>query len=115
MKELVCKICTVKLVEAAYARARWFRLVREPLRAAMLLLGRLYGTDPAQYEVRSPSCRGCPRLVKLDLKERSALFRLLNGIVNPRFDSLIERLLTEREMQEARDEAARATRGKTGK
>lgn len=110
MKELVCKICTVRLVEAAYAKAWWFRLVREPLRAGMLLLGRLYGADLGVYEVRSPSCRACPRLTKLELKERSALFRLLNSLVNPHFDRLIERLLDEREMQEARAEAERATR-----
>lgn len=111
MKALVCRICTVKLVEAAYARAWWFRLVREPLRLGMLLLGRVYGADLAAYEVRSAACRGCPRLVKLELKEKSALFRLLNGLVNPYFDRLIERLLTEREILEAEDFAERAARG----
>ena len=63
MKDLVCKICTIKLVEAAYAHAWWFRL--------------------------------------------------LNNLVNPYFDRLIERLLTEREMQEAKDFAERAVRGGT--
>ena len=116
MKELVCKICTIKLVEAAYARAWWFRLLREPLRAGMLLLGRLYGADLELYDVRSASCRACPRLTKLELKEKSALFRLLNGLVNPWFDRLIERLLEERELQEARDYAERALRSEvTGK
>lgn len=113
MKDLLCKICTIKLVEAAYARAWWFRLVREPLRLGMLLLGRLYGVNPGAYDVRSPACRGCPRLVKLELKEKSALFRLLNNLVNPYFDRLLERLLTEREMQEAKDFAVRAVRGGT--
>lgn len=111
MKNLVCKICTVKLVEAAYARAWWFRLVREPLRAAMLLLGRLYGVDTGAYDVKSPACRACPRLVKLELKERSRLFRLANALVNPYFDRLIERLITERDLAAARDYAARAVRG----
>lgn len=108
MKNLVCKICTIKLVEAAYARAWWFRLVREPLRLGMLLLGRVYEADLTVYEVNSPSCRACPRLTKLELKERSALFRFLNNIINPYFDRLIERLLTEREQQEAREFAERA-------
>lgn len=108
MKGLVCKICTIKLVEAAYARAWWFRLVREPLRWGMLLLGRLYEADLDAYGVHSASCRACPRLTKLELKEKSALFRFFNGIVNPYFDRLIERLLEERELQEARDFAERA-------
>jgi len=108
VKNLVCKICTIKLVESAYARARWFRLVREPLRWGMLLLGRLYEADLEVYDVRSPSCRACPRLTKLELKEKSALFRLLNNLVNPWFDRLLERLITERELQEAKDAAERA-------
>jgi hypothetical protein len=111
MKDLVCKICTVKLVEAAYAHAWWFRLLREPLRAGMLLMGKIYGADVSAYEVRSAACRGCPRMVKLELKSRSGLFRFLNGLVNPYFDRLIERLLTEREQQEARDFAERSVRG----
>lgn len=108
MKNLVCKICTIKLVEAAYARAWWFRLVREPLRAGMLLLGRFYEADFSVYQVNSPSCRACPRLTKLELKEKSALFRLLNSLVNPYFDRLMERLITERELQDAKTFAERA-------
>lgn len=111
MKNLVCKICTVRLVEAAYARSPWFRLLREPLRWSMLLLGRLYEADLEVYTVSSPSCRACPRLTKLELKEKSALFRLLNNSINPYFDRLIARLLTEREQAEARDFAERAVRG----
>jgi hypothetical protein len=111
MKNIVCKVCTIKLVESAYAHAWWFRLVREPLRLGMLLMGRLYGADTSAYEVRSAACRGCPRLVKLELKEKSALFRLLNNLVNPHFDRLIERLITEREQREAEDYAEKAVRG----
>lgn len=110
MKEIVCRICTVKLVESAYARAWWFRLVREPLRWGMLALGRLYGLDTSVYDARSASCMRCPRLTKLELKEKSALFRLLNGLVNPYFDRLIERLLTERERREAEEFSEKALR-----
>lgn len=112
MKKIVCKVCTVRLVEAAYGRARWFRLVREPLRLGMLLMGKLYGVRPADYEILSEACRNCPRLVKLELKEKSALFRLLNSLVNPAFDRLIERLLTERERLEAEHFAEKAVRGR---
>lgn len=112
MKKIVCRICTVKLVEAAYGRAWWFRLVREPLRLGMLLMGKIYGVRPGDYEVLSEACRSCPRLVKLELKERSVLFRLLNALVNPAFDRLLERLLTERERREAEDFAEKAVRGR---
>lgn len=112
MKKVVCKVCTVRLVEAAYGRARWFCLVREPLRLGMLLLGKLYGVRPEAYEILSEDCRNCPRLVKLELKERSALFRLLNALVNPAFDRLMERLLTEQERRAAKDFAEKAVRGR---
>lgn len=108
MKTLVCRICTIKLVEAAYAHAWWFGLVREPLRWGMLALGRIYGLDTSVYYVRSSSCMRCPRLTKLELKEKSALFRFFNGLVNPGFDRLLERLLTERERQEAEEFAEKA-------
>ena len=111
MKEIVCRICTVKLVESAYAHAWWFCLVREPLRWGMLALGRIYGLDTSVYDARSSSCRRCPRLTKLELKEKSALFRLLNGFLNPHFDRLIARLLTERERREAEEFAEKALRG----
>lgn len=111
MKNLVCKICTVKLVEAAYGHAWWFRIVREPLRLGMLAMGRLYGVGTDAYDVRSAACRGCPRMVKLELKEKSALFRMLNNLVNPHFDRMMERLITEREQAEAREFAEKAVRG----
>lgn len=112
MKPLVCKICTMRLAEAAYGHAWWFRLVRVPLRLAMLLMGWLYRVDVSAYDVRSPECRGCPRMVKLELKERSALFRLLNSLVNPHFDRLMDSLTAEAERQAAKDFAERAVRGR---
>lgn len=111
MKPLVCKICTMKLAEAAYGHAWWFRLVRGPLRLGMLLMGKLYGVDTSSYYVRSPECRGCPRMVKLELKERSGLFRLLNSLVNPHFDRLMDRLTEEGEQRAAEDFAEKAVRG----
>ncbi len=115
MKTLVCKICTIKLVEAAYGHAWWFRLLREPLRLGMLAMGKLYGVDIAVYAVRDAACRGCPRMVKLELKERSALFRLLNTLINRHFDRLIERLLTGPERLEAEEFAEKAVHGEITK
>ncbi len=110
-KNAVCNICTVHLVEMAYRRAPWFRLVREPLKAGMRLMAFIHRINPDVYEVRSPECYGCMRFYKVALKEKSGLFRWLNGLVNPRFDALIERILTEDEVQLARAYARAAMSG----
>jgi hypothetical protein len=110
-KNAVCNICTVRLVEMAYRRAPWFRLVREPLKAGMRLMAFLHRIDPDVYEVRSPECYGCMRFYKVALKQKSGLFRWLNGLVNPHFDALIERILTGEEVQLAQAYAHAAMSG----
>lgn len=110
-KNAVCNICTVRLVEMAYRRAPWFQLVREPLKVGMRLMAFAYRIDPDVYEVRSPDCYGCMRFYKVALKEKSGLFRRLNGLVNPHFDALIERILTEEEVQLAQAYARAAMSG----
>lgn len=110
-KTAVCNICTIHLVEMAYRRAPWFRLVREPLKAGMRLMAFIHRIDPDVYEVRSPECYGCMRFYKVALKEKSNLFRWLNGLVNPHFDTLIERILTEEEVQLAQAYARAAMSG----
>jgi len=99
LQNAVCNICTICLIEMAYRRAPWFRLVRVPLKAGMRLMAFFHRIDPNVYAVRSPECYGCMRFYKVALKEKSELFRWLNGLVNPYFDALIERILTEEEVQ----------------
>lgn len=111
-KKAVCNICTVRLVEMSYQRAPWFRLVREPLKVVMRLMAFFHRIDPDVYEVRSPECHGCMRFYKVALKEKSGLFRWLNGLVNPHFDALIERILTEEDVQLAQVYAKAAMSGK---
>jgi hypothetical protein len=108
-KNAVCNTCTIRLVRIAYARAPWFRLVREPLRLGMRGLAWCHRIDPDEYEVRTPSCYGCMRFYKVALKEKSALFRWLNDRVNPHFDALLERLVTAEEMRDAKAHARQAT------
>jgi hypothetical protein len=98
-KKAICNICTIRLVEMAYQRAPWFRMVREPLKMGMRLMAFAHRIDPDEYEVRTPSCYGCMRFYKVALKEKSGLFRRLNGLVNPHFDALIESILTQEEVQ----------------
>ncbi len=110
-KNAVCNTCTIRLVRIAYQRAPWFRLVREPLKWGMRFLALLYRVNPDEYAVRTPSCYRCMRFYKVALKEKSGLFRFLNGLVNPYFDSMIERILTPDEMLQAREYAQKAMSG----
>lgn len=100
-----CNTCTIRLVRISYERARWFRLIREPLRLGMVVMGKLYGIDPGSYPVKNENCRGCIRFTKLGLNRRSRLFRLVNNHINPGFDRILERLLTEEEITEAKSYA----------
>ena len=96
-KNAVCNTCTIRLVRIAYARAPWFRLVREPLRLGMRGMAWFHRINPAEYEVRTQSCYGCMRFYKVALKEKSALFRRLNDRINPAFDALLERIVSAEE------------------
>lgn len=100
-KLAVCNTCTIRLVKLAYQRAPWFRLLREPLRLGMRAMAAWHRIDPADYEVRTPSCSGCLRFYKVALKERSATFRWLNDRVNPIFDSLLLGMVKEEALKEA--------------
>lgn len=110
-KQAVCYTCTLRLIALAYRRAPLFRLVREPLRWGMRGLAWIYRIDPAEYEVRTPACYGCIRFYKTALKDQSALFRLLNRVINPLFDTLLEQLVTGDEIQQAKTYAQAATSG----
>ena len=110
-KNALCNTCTLKLVAIAYRRASWFRLCREPLKLGMRFLSWVYRVDPGEYEVRTAQCFGCIRFYKVALKEKSALFRRLNDLCNPRFDALLERIVTAEEIGEAKTYARAATAG----
>lgn len=106
---LECGTCTLRLVALAYARAPWFRLLREPLRAGMVALSRVHGIDVSAVPVRAEACRGCIRLHKSLLKERSPFFRALNRLANPVFDALLLRIVGAEAIREAKEHARAAT------
>ncbi len=110
-KNAVCNTCTRRLVDIAYERSPWFRLVREPLKLTMRTWVRLDGMDPGEYEVRSPGCYNCMRFYKTVLKEQSGFFRLLNTMVNPVFDVILERIVSKEEVKKAKAHACAATAG----
>ncbi|HNW27898.1 MAG TPA: nitroreductase [Spirochaetota bacterium] len=104
-----CNNCTILLVKRAYEKSRLFRIIREPLRLGMSIMGTLYGIDPTQYPVRNAQCRGCLRFMKTALKERSAPFRALNALINPLFDRAIERIVGKIAVMEAKTYAIQST------
>lgn len=103
-----CKICTIRLEQLCYQRARWFRLFREVLASGIRLFAFAYGIRADRHPVRSAMCSRCLRFRKNILKERSALFNWLDGYLNPFFNRVRDSLLTEEEKSYARQLAARA-------
>jgi hypothetical protein len=110
-KSVVCNTCTLKLVAIAYRRAPWFRLFREPLKLGMRFLSWTCRVNPSENDVRTPACYGCIRFYKGALKEKSGLFRLMNDRFNPLFDALLERIVTEEEIRQAKTYARAASNG----
>ena len=110
-KNAACNTCTLKLVSIAYRRSLWFRLFREPLRLGMRFLSWIHRVNPSEYEVRTPNCFGCIRFYKVALKEKSGLFRQMNDLYNPLFDALLERIVTEEEIKQAKTYARAASNG----
>lgn len=68
--------------------------------------------NPSAYEVRTPHCFGCLRFYKVALKEKSGMFRRMHELFNPLFDALLERIVTEEEIKQAKTYARAATEGK---
>lgn len=110
-KEAICNTCTRRLVTIAYQRSSWFRLLREPLKFVMRFWAKLYHINTTDYEVRSPGCYDCMRFYKTALKNNSTLFRLLNRMVNPLFDVILERIVSKEEIDEAKTHARAAVAG----
>jgi len=71
----------------------------------------IYHVNPSEYEVRTPQCFGCIRFYKVALKEKSGTFRWMNDLLNPLFDSFLERIVTREELKQAKNYAKAATAG----
>ena len=110
----VCNSCTRRVIYTAYQRAPWLRLIREPLRIGMLLMGWWHGIDPKSYEVPTEFCVGCLRWTKTGLLERSTTFRWLNRLVDPHFMRLVWLVVTPEERAEAKRFAVQATQTEEG-
>lgn len=103
-----CKICTIRLEQLCYRRAWWFRVFREILASGIRLFSIVYRIPSGRHAARSRMCHRCLRFRKNILKERSALFRWLDGYINPFFNRVRNSLLTPQELEDARTLARRA-------
>jgi hypothetical protein len=105
---LTCKMCTIRLERLCYQRRWWFRIFRETLATGIRVFALVYRIRPDDYKTRSPACHDCIRFRKNALKDRSAVFRWLDGYLNPLFNRVRDSLLTPQELQAARDYALKA-------
>jgi hypothetical protein len=106
--DLTCKVCTIRLERLCYRRAWWFRAFREVLATGIRVFALVHRIRPTDYRTRSAACHKCIRFRKNALKRQSALFRRLDGYLNPLFNRVRDSLLTPRELDEARNFARRA-------
>ncbi|BCS53613.1 nitroreductase [Geobacter sp. SVR] len=90
------------LARIVYRRCRWFPLVREPLLLGMRILARWHGIDARRHGVRNPECQGCIRFMKVELEEKSPLFRFLNDLIGRSFTALRDARVTQDELAEAK-------------
>ncbi len=111
IKYAECRHCTYKLVAIAYQRTRWFRLFREPLIIGMRFFAWRHRIDVSQYMMRTEACNNCIRFYKTALFGKSASFRWLHSRINPVFNSLIPKIVTEEERRQAKKYAEAATAG----
>ena len=103
-----CKLCTIQLEELCYARAWWFRVIREGFATGVRIFSIALQVNPDVYKSRSPMCKSCIRFRKNVLKCRSTLFNKLDSILNPIFNRIRDSLLTPEELERARLLARRA-------
>ena len=106
-----CKHCTYKLVAIAYQRTRWFRFFREPLILGIRFFVWWHHVDVHQYVMKTPACNNCIRFYKTALFRKSASFRWLHSRINPIFNSIIPKIVTEEEHRQAKTYAEAATAG----
>lgn len=105
---LSCKMCTIHLEQVCYTRAWWFRGFREVFATGIRVFAWAYRLDVGACPARSKMCHGCIRFRKNALKERSGVFRWLDGYLNPVFNRVRDGLLTPAELEHARELARRA-------
>jgi hypothetical protein len=104
-----CKVCPVYLMRLCSQRSRLFRAIRGPLALGMRTMAWIHRIPVPPQSLFVQSCQNCLRPMKMQLVQESPLFRLANAIIAPWFGRLRRSLLTEEEVQKAKQIAAGAS------
>ncbi len=104
-----CNTCTIQLVEIAYKKAPWFRVIREPLVRSLKFYAIIKGYNLKDIQPPSIECDNCPRFIKNALKDNSPFFNSVHNILNPLFDRIIMKIVNEDEIIEAKQRAIKLT------
>ena len=110
-----CNTCTIELIEIAYRRAPWFKIIREPLVMSLKFIAFLKGYNIKDIQPPSIECAQCPRFIKNILKGSSPLFNSIHNVLNPLFDRIIMKIVLEDEIIEAKKRAIKLTHKETRK
>ncbi|MBI5402997.1 MAG: hypothetical protein HY959_06325 [Ignavibacteriae bacterium] len=102
---LQCNTCTRLLIKNASERSQLFRYTRNILKYVMRIWVILRRIDLSNYIIKSPYCKNCNRVYKNALKDNSKVFLKFNNIINPYFDSYIEKKLGKSNIAEAKIKA----------
>jgi hypothetical protein len=71
----------------------------------MRILAGWNGIDARRHAVSNPECHGCVRFMKAELEEKSPVFRSLNAYIGPWFRTMRDSMLTQAELDEAKQYA----------
>lgn len=83
-----CKACTKDLLKKCTDRHPVLWLIFEPMSLVMRAWAFLLAIKNTRAD--KPECNGCTKLLKMQLKIRSAIFYKLNEIIDPWFDKLVK-------------------------
>jgi hypothetical protein len=82
-----CKACTKELLEKCISKHPSYKALFEPMVAILAAWAFFLGIKNARSD--RAECNGCTKLLKIELKRKSKIFRLVNEIIDPWFDWII--------------------------
>jgi len=101
-----CTVCPVYLMRQCSQRSWWFRAIREPLAVGMRAMAWLHRIPVPPQSLFAQSCQNCLRPMKMQLAQKSLLFRIANAVIAPWFGRLRRSLLAEEDILQSKQIAA---------
>ncbi|MCX5814500.1 MAG: ATP-grasp domain-containing protein [Proteobacteria bacterium] len=101
-KSVVCKKCTLMLVELAKKRSACFFVIHKLFEWIIAFCATAYAIDKSNPKWKTERCSRCLRFAKNSLKVKSVLFDWISRIVDPHFDRFLAKVVSDEEMNVAR-------------